>query len=99
MSKLMNLTAAASLLLAALPLLALTNAAHAAPVVIPVGDLNLSSADGRQALSRRTEAAAQDFCRQERSTTLTERQSCLSAVRAEAADKADGLRQTQVAAR
>lgn len=93
----------ATLFLAAIPALALTGAAHAAPAhhVVKISDLNLASLAGQRVLTQRSERVAADFCKAtgvER-LSLSTVQSCKVAIRAEVAEKAAAVRQTRMAAR
>jgi UrcA family protein len=79
----------ATLALAALPVAALTTAAHAQGVAhqtVQVADLNLATAAGKAAFDRRVEAAARRFCTSERGMDM--QASCRAGVRAEANEKA-----------
>jgi len=75
----------ATLALAALPVVALTTAAHAAPapVTIQVSDLNLASRDGQATFSARVRKAEGQMCRD----SVASFDSCARAVRQEAHDK------------
>ncbi len=73
----------ATLALAALPMAALSTAAHAASVRI--GDLDLASARGAAVYEQRIDAAAGRFCQDERG--LSQRAACIAGVRAEVNEK------------
>jgi UrcA family protein len=89
----------ATLALAALPIAALATGAHAAPVAVKVGDLNLNSADGLQTFHQRTEAAASTYCRTtQRGIRLNEMKACKASVRAEMAAKLVIAQQAQLGA-
>jgi UrcA family protein len=77
----------ATLALAALPLVALSTTAHAAPapVTVKVADLDLGSKAGITAFDRRIQKVGVQMCRDEQS--ITARDTCEGAVRAEARDK------------
>jgi len=90
---------AATLALAGLPIFALAGAAHAAPVGVQVGDLNLNTVSGQRVLEQRTQIAAQAFCNQQSPTHVVDRRACRAGVEAEVIEKAAALRQTQLAAR
>ena len=90
---------AATLALAGLPILALAGAAHAAPVSVQVGDLNLNSATGQRVLEERTQIAAQTFCHRSQSSHVVDSRACVAGVQAEVVEKAAALRQAQLAAR
>lgn len=79
----------ATLALAALPIAALSTAAHAAPVVVKVADLDLNSAAGVAAFSQRVEAAAYSYCRSSLQTKspLRNPASCRAAIRTELIQK------------
>jgi len=63
MFKLSNTIAGvATLALATVPALALTTAAHAAPAVVKVSDIDVNSAQGAQILEQRIRVAARDVC-------------------------------------
>jgi UrcA family protein len=93
------LISAATLALAGLPMLALAGAAHAAPVGIQVGDLNLNSASGQRTLEQRAQLAAQTFCHSRQSDHVIDSRACVVGVQAEVVEKAAALRQAQLAAR
>jgi UrcA family protein len=82
-----KLAGIATLALAALPALALSTTAHAAPApaTVKVADLDLGSKSGMSAFDRRVQEAGVRMCRDERS--LTARTGCEGAVRAEAGEK------------
>ncbi|HEX5379834.1 MAG TPA: UrcA family protein [Phenylobacterium sp.] len=92
---------AATLVLAALPMVALSTAAHAAPQTVQVSDLNLASPAGQQALGHRVDKAARDFCRNQEATSgrINARAACLSGIRAEASEKVAALREMNLASR
>ena len=75
----------ATLALAALPVAALTTAAHAAPMKVAVSDLDLSTAAGQRAFDARVARVGAELCRGEGS--LRGRDVCEGAVRAEAREK------------
>lgn len=89
---------AATLVLAALPIAALSTAAHAAPMTIKVSDLNLGSPAGQDMLAHRVDHAARAFCSGE-AGGLDARAACHTGIRAEAAEKVAALRQVAYAAR
>ncbi len=78
----------ATLALGMLPIVALSTAAHAqtAHQSVRVSDLNLSSATGQAAFASRVDAAARQFCRDERDLTL--KAACQAGIRSEANEKA-----------
>jgi len=83
----MSVTTVASLSLAAIPVLGLTQAANAAEPVarIAYGDLNLANPSHAKIFKARVETAGEDLCRaklRQGSLDLTMR-SCVSAVRRE----------------
>jgi UrcA family protein len=82
-----KLAGVATLALAALPAIALSSAAHAAPapVAIKIADLDLSSRAGLGVFHRRAREAGAQMCRDERA--LAARESCEHAVVAEAREK------------
>lgn len=98
MFKTSSIAAAASLVLAALPALALASAAHAAPVAIKVADLNLASPAGQKVFAQRVDKVAVQMCREARTGRFVDA-ACLNAVRAEAHDKAAAITPAQMAAR
>jgi UrcA family protein len=75
----------ATLALAALPALALTTAAHAAPapIAIQVSDLNFASQDGQATFAARVHKAESQMCRD----SIASYDSCARAVRQEANEK------------
>jgi UrcA family protein len=79
----------ATLALAALPIAALSTAAHAAPGVVTVSDLDLNSAAGVAAFNQRAEAAAYSFCRStiQPKSPLRNPASCRAAIRIELTQK------------
>jgi len=58
-----SLTSIATLTLAAVPLIGLTQAAHAAPVTVRVGDLNLANPADAAEFETRAADATKRFCR------------------------------------
>ena len=89
----------ATLALAALPVAALSTAAHAEPSVpVYVGDLNMHSAAGAATYHQRVAIAASRICDSQKALTLN--QVCKASVRAEAHDKlAAAERETRLASR
>ncbi len=92
----------AGLALAALPLAALSTAAHAATTsygyaraVVRVADLNLGPASGKAALAQRVDHVTRHFCSGEKNLEL--KALCQTAVRAEIDEKATAL--TRLASR
>ncbi|MDB5465430.1 MAG: hypothetical protein JWQ46_192 [Phenylobacterium sp.] len=83
----------ATLALAALPMVALTTAAHAAPVRVQVADLNLASAAGEATFNGRVRSAANQMCGAERNLSMQAR--CRTAIRAEVQEKLVILQQAQ----
>jgi UrcA family protein len=77
----------ATLALAAVPVAALSTAAHATPaaVKVAIADLDLSSKSGMSAFDQRVARAGRLLCRDER--TLSAQDSCALAVRMEAREK------------
>lgn len=100
MSKLTTkIVSAATLALAAIPMLALTTAAHAAPMSLKVGDL--STAAGVAAFEQRLDKVAGKMCaaqRQDVGTRIVNTDGCVEAVRAEAIDSLTQSQRSQVAA-
>ena len=89
----------ASLALAAVPMLALTTAAHAAPMRVAVGDL--STAAGVAAFEQRIDRVAANVCQgltQGVGTRMVNTDGCREAVRAEAIEKLSATQRRQVAA-
>ena len=84
MSKLTTkIVSAATLALAAIPMLALTTAAHAAPMSLKVGDL--STAAGVAAFEQRLDRVANKMCaaqRQDVGPRIVNTDGCVEAVRA-----------------
>jgi len=77
----------ATLALAALPIAALSTAAHAQGAErVHVADLNLASAAGKATFEQRVDSAARHLCRDER--RLEVNAACQAAVRSEANEKA-----------
>jgi UrcA family protein len=83
----------AGLALAALPIAALSTAAHAestssgyAQESVRVGDLNLSAPTGKAMFDQRVDHTARHFCSDERNLSL--KAACQRGVRAEANEKA-----------
>ena len=85
----------ATLALAVLPALAIVSGAHAQPVSVKVGDLNLATAAGQKALGQRVDIAARQYCYDSRGTgSRLSSPSCRNAVRAEVAAKLAKPQQT-----
>ncbi|OYU69541.1 MAG: hypothetical protein CFE28_05725 [Alphaproteobacteria bacterium PA2] len=99
---LQTLTAIASLAMAALPTLALTNSAHASAYAIKVSDLDLSDANGQSILQARVNTVAANLCSDlgaPAGTRIENRAACESAVRAEAMEKLATLTTTNAGSR
>jgi UrcA family protein len=97
-----SIAGAATLVLAALPIAALSTVAHAAPMTIKVADLNLGAEASQSVLSHRVEHAASRFCRGHMVTTgsrSNDRATCMAGVRAEAAEKLVASQPMNLAAR
>jgi UrcA family protein len=78
----------ATLVLAAIPALALTSAAHAASISVKVSDLNLNTPAGVTEMNHRINAAANAYCAQRVVTgTRLASSSCKAAVREEISQK------------
>ena len=104
MSKITNsIASVATLFLAAIPTLALTTVAHAAPAhhAVQISDLNLASPAGQRVLVQRTKAVAADFCKANgvERMSLSSVAACKAAVRTEISEKAAAVRQSQFASR
>jgi len=87
----------ASLALAAIPMLALTTAAHAAPMTVPVGDL--SSSAGVAAFEQRLDQVAHQVCAaqsQDVGARMVKTEGCREAVRAEAMDKLSAAQRSRI---
>ncbi|PVM90942.1 UrcA family protein [Caulobacter endophyticus] len=87
-----SLTTIATLTLAAVPLIGITQAAHAGerPVTVRVGDLNLANPADAAEFEARSSQAVQKFCRARASKErldLLSRRACVIEVRAEINDK------------
>ncbi|HEY8571954.1 UrcA family protein [Phenylobacterium sp.] len=85
-----RLAGAATLALAALPMVALATTAHAAPATIQVRDLDLGTAAGRDTFERRADRAAESFCKAQKrpaSRVRAAEAECIAAVKAEVAEK------------
>lgn len=81
----------ATLAFAALPIVALSTAAHAASPryahqSVQIADLNMASASGKAVFAQRVDAAARHFCATEHNLTL--QSACQAGVRTEANEKA-----------
>jgi UrcA family protein len=78
----------AGLALAALPIAALSTAAHAqsAQEIVWVGDLNLASTTGKATFDQRVDHAVRHFCSPEKNLEL--KAACQTAVRTEFNEKA-----------
>jgi len=83
-----RLTAAAMLALAALPIAALSTAAHA-ETVVKVADLNLATVEGMATFGQRADRASRQYCVGER--LASQYAACRSGVRAELAEKAQAI--------
>jgi len=79
----------ASLVLAALPIVALSTAAQA-QTVVKVSDINLASPQGVSEYSQRADAAGRKFCLPER--TLAGRAACVAGVKVELNEKLASIR-------
>jgi UrcA family protein len=90
-----TISSIAMLALAALPMAALTTAAHAAPASVKVADLNLASHEGVTTFNERADYAARKFCNTE--TSLSARANCRIGVKAELNEKMDAIRSAQAA--
>ncbi len=89
----------ASVALAAVPMLALTTAAHAAPMRVTVGDL--STAAGVAAFEQRIDKVAANVCQgltEGVGTRMVNTGDCREAVRSEAIDKLSATQRSQIAA-
>ena len=94
-----KIAAAATLALATIPMLALTTAAHAAPMRVTVGDL--STAAGVAAFEQRIDKVAGNVCHgltQGVGTRMVKTDGCREAVRAEAIGKLSATQRSQIAA-
>jgi UrcA family protein len=92
-----TLSNTATLVLGALPMLALAGAAHAAPMTLKVS--NLDSAQGVRAFEQSVDAVAQDMCRSQPlvGTRIRNDAACIAAVRAEVAEKLTSTQRQQIA--
>ena len=90
-----SISSLAMLVLAALPIIALATASHAAPSGVKIANLNLASAEGVAAFNQRAEFAARKFCTTERS--LSSAANCRKGVRVELHEKMAALRTAQAA--
>jgi len=76
----------ATLALAALPIVALSTAAQAAPTArVQVSDLNLASIEGVATFHQRVGAAAKQICGEEKS--IGQKEACKAGVRTEVQEK------------
>ena len=94
-----TVSAVASLALAAVPMLALTTAAHAAPLSVSVGDL--STAAGVAAFEQRIDKVAANVCHgltEGVGPRMVNTGDCREAVRSEAIDKLSATQRSQIAA-
>jgi len=86
-----TLAGVATLALAAIPLVALGTAAHAAPapaIAVRTADIDTLSASGAQVFERRADAATRRFCdRAVSGLNLKERAACVEAVRVEISEQ------------
>jgi UrcA family protein len=87
----------ATLALAALPIAALTTAAHAETGKVYVADLNLASPAGQKAAASRIAHLSREMCVNERN--LTQKDACESAVSHEARTQLAQITSSQYAAR
>ena len=101
-----KLVAAGYMVLASIPVAAgMASVAHAQPagVTVKIGDLDLASPAGQKTFEARVRQAGRTFCGD--TVTLTQKDACMSGVRAEANEKlaqvmADrGAQATTIAAR
>ena len=85
----------AMLALAALPIASLPASALAAPVAsVKVADIDLLSREGMAAFTKRADAAARDFCREERS--LSAASACRTGVKEELSERITALRSAKL---
>ncbi len=100
MFKLTNtVTGLATLALAALPVLALTSAAHAAPMTVKVGDLSASA--GVVAFEQRLDRASAKICADQKlgaGPRVVNTAACVAAVRAEAVSGLSDSQRSMIAA-
>jgi len=90
-----RIASVAMLALAALPIASLPASALAAPAAtVKIADINLLSPQGMATFEHRSEYAARDFCRDERS--LGAAAACRKAVKAELSEKVTALRSAQL---
>ena len=75
----------ATLALAALPMAALSTAAHAHPATMVVADLNLASPAGQKGATSRIAHLSHEYCATERN--LTQKSVCEAAITREAQEK------------
>jgi UrcA family protein len=96
-----TLAGVATIALATVPMLAIASGAHAAPVIVKVSDLDVSSAQGAQILNQRIAVAAREFCAQADPVNQGRLPSyaCIKGVRAEVADSMAGRNAVMASAR
>lgn len=97
-----RIAGAATLALAAVPMVALSTTAYAAPTSIRVQDLDLSSAAGQATFEQRAEAAAEAFCKAQTrpvSRLRVAQDDCKAAVKAEVSEKFEIVQAAQRAQR
>lgn len=88
-----RLAGLATLALAALPMTALSTAAHAAPATVAVGDLNLLTPEGNATLQQRINAAGLKYCAARKA--MSDKKACREGVQAELSEKAEVVRIAQ----
>lgn len=90
-----RISSLAMLALAALPIASLPASAFAAPAAaVKVADLNVLTDAGMAAFTQRADAAARDYCRQERSLGAVA--DCRAAVKEELSEKVATLRSAKL---
>lgn len=87
----------ATLALAALPISALSTAAHAAPAAVVVKDLDLLTPQDNAVLLQRINTASVKYCIGRKGVSNV--QACREGARAELTEKADAIRVSQLTAR
>ena len=85
-----KISGVAMLALAALPIASLPASALAAPASVRISDINLLSPEGMTTFQKRSDYAARDFCRDEKSLSVAAK--CRVAVKAELNEKVAVIR-------
>ena len=92
-----RIAGAATLALAALPVVAIATSAQAAPATVKVRDLDLNTTAGQMAFHQRAEQAAKAFCKGRTNPASLTRMgaTCVAAVKVEMTEKLELVQQAR----